>query len=240
MAGCLRGGSSVWCKGRVDGVVLAERMALPVLGEQDPPELRMAREADAEHVVARALHPVGAGVEPRQRGAACLARAEARAQRHDEPGVEVLDAADDLEPRLLPSAGRRPIKLVRAELAQREGREFRPALARHGEGHGRALDRRLDAKRLPDSRARVGGRHAHWGSEAVERLPVFWNSATCSCSLSSPYISESGVGGHPGTETSTGTTRSAPLTTWLPLRKGPPGVAHQPMETTHFRSWIWF
>ena len=66
----------------------------------------MALEADAEHVVALALHPVGAAVEPRQRGAACLARAEARAQGHDEPGVEVLEAADDLEPGLLPIDGR--------------------------------------------------------------------------------------------------------------------------------------
>src|SRR5437899_4110558 len=91
MDGSFRCGSSVRCKGRVDGVVLTEGIALPVLGEQDPPEVGMTLESDAEHVVALALHPVGAAVESGQRGAARLARAEARAHRHDEAGVEVLD-----------------------------------------------------------------------------------------------------------------------------------------------------
>src|SRR5438445_447416 len=130
MAGSLRGGSSVWCKGRVDGVVLAERMALPVLGEQDPPEVRMALEADAEHVVALALHPVGAAVEPRQRGAARLPRAEARPHRQDEPGDEVLDAADDLQPLLLPVDGGQPVEVAAAELSHREAPERKPLLAR--------------------------------------------------------------------------------------------------------------
>src|SRR5438552_4571277 len=178
MAGSLRGGSWVWCKGRVDGVVLAERIALPVLGEQDPPEVRMALEADAEHVVALALHPVGAAVEPRQRGAARLARAEARPHRQDEPGVEVLDAADDLQPLLLPVDGGQPVEVAAAELSHREAPERKPLLARDGDGHEGAIDHRLDAKRLPESRARVGDRRAHLESEAVGRVPVFWNSAT--------------------------------------------------------------
>src|SRR5439155_136324 len=97
MDGSSRDGSSVRCKGRVDGVVLAEGMAFPVLGEQDPPEVRMALEADAERVVALALQPVGAAVAPRQRGAACLAGAAARAQGHDGPGVEVLEVVCRLE-----------------------------------------------------------------------------------------------------------------------------------------------
>src|SRR5439155_306694 len=83
-----------------------------------------------------------------------------------------------------------------SEPLQREEPELRPEFAGYGDGHAPAVDRRLDAKRLPNSRARVGGRHAHLGSEVVGILPVFWNSATCSCSLSKPYISESGVGGH--------------------------------------------
>src|SRR5437879_13751447 len=75
MDGSFRCGSSVRCKGRVDGVVLTQGIALPVLGEQDPPEVGMTLEPDAEHVVALALHPVGAAVESGQRGAARLARA---------------------------------------------------------------------------------------------------------------------------------------------------------------------
>src|SRR2546425_7128213 len=111
----------------------------------------------------------------------------------------VLDAADDLEPLLFPVDRRQPIEITTPEPLQREEPELRPEFAGYGDGHALAVDRRLDAKRLPDSRARVGSRHAHLGSEVVGILPVFWNSATCSCSLSKPYISESGVGGHPGT-----------------------------------------
>src|SRR5439155_14300302 len=173
MDGSFRCGSSVRCKGRVDGVVLTEGITLPVLGEEDPSEVWMTLEPDAEHVVALALHPVGAAVEPGQRGTARLALAEARAHRHDEAGVQVLEATDDLEPLLPPIDRRQPIKVLAAELSHREERKLRPEFAGHGDGYARALDHRLDAKRLPDSRARVGGRHAHLGSEAVGRLSVF-------------------------------------------------------------------
>src|SRR5947208_14903001 len=109
MAGSVRGGSSVWCKGRVDGVVLAERMALPVLGQHDPPEVRMALEADAEHVVALALHPVGAAAEPRPRGAARLARAEARPHRQGAAGVQAPECAEAPPPPPPPAGARPPL-----------------------------------------------------------------------------------------------------------------------------------
>src|SRR2546422_10055493 len=172
MDGSFRCGSSVRWKGRVDEVVLTQGIALPVLGEQNPPEVGMTLEPNAEHVVALALHPVGAAVESGQRGAARLARAEARAHCHDEAGVEVLDAADDLEPLLFPVDRRQPIEITTSEALQREEPELRPEFAGYGDGHALAVDRRLDAKRLPDSRARVGSRHAHLGSEVVGILPA--------------------------------------------------------------------
>src|SRR5207245_11074996 len=167
-----------------------EGIARPGLGDQDPPEVGVTLEPDAEHVVALGLHPVGAAVESCQRGAARLARAEARAHRHDEAGVEVLDAADDLEPLLFPVDRRQPIEVTTSEPLQREEPELRPELAGYGDGHARAVHPRLDAKRLPASRARVGGPHAHLGSEVVGILPVLWNSASCSCSLIKPYFIE--------------------------------------------------
>src|SRR5262245_1050282 len=41
----------------LDGVVLAQRKTLPVLGHQQPPRIRMAVERDAEHVHHLALQP---------------------------------------------------------------------------------------------------------------------------------------------------------------------------------------
>ena len=49
-----------------DRVVLSQRMTLPVLGHQDPREIGMAGEADAEHVEGLALGGLDAGVETEQ------------------------------------------------------------------------------------------------------------------------------------------------------------------------------
>ena len=67
---------------------------LPSRRQQDAPQIRMAVEADAEHVVALALHPVGAAVDrrratgtPRRPGRAASSSAATT------PVVEVLDPA---------------------------------------------------------------------------------------------------------------------------------------------------
>src|SRR5437763_5451229 len=49
-----------------DGVVLAQRMALPVLRHQDPGQVGMAGEADPEHVEGLALGGLDAGIEIEQ------------------------------------------------------------------------------------------------------------------------------------------------------------------------------
>src|ERR1051325_943825 len=89
--------------------VLAERVARrPVLAEEDPPQVGMPVEDHAEHVVALALHPVRALPDVRDGGTVDDARAELRAQHEREPALEVLDAADHLEPLLLPVDGAEP------------------------------------------------------------------------------------------------------------------------------------
>src|SRR5882672_1104056 len=193
-----RNGSSVGGERSVDGVVLAERMALPVLGQEDPSKIRMALEDDAEHVEALALHPVGSLIEAGQRGAARLARPQARAHRHHQRRVEVLDTAEDLEPLILPVDGGEPVEVPTAQLVADEARELLPALARQGDAQA-TVGHCVDPEPFLDTRARVGGRHAPPDSDVAERLPVFWNSSTWAWSLSSPYMRESGVGGHPGT-----------------------------------------
>src|SRR5688572_20075253 len=49
------------------GVVLAERVADPVLRHEDPGQVGMVLEADAEHVEDLSLHRLGAGMDVEQR-----------------------------------------------------------------------------------------------------------------------------------------------------------------------------
>src|SRR5262245_55936655 len=205
--------SSVWGQRRVDGVVLPERVAFPVVREKDASKVGMAVEDDPEHVVALALHPVGAAVERGQRRTVRLASAQAGAQRDRQRRLEVLEAAEHLEALVLPVHRGQPVEVAAAQLVVSEAGELLPALARQGHAEPSVGDR-FHSEPLLDARARVGGRHAPPGSDAAVRFPVFWNSSTWAWSLSSPYIKESGVGGQPGTYTSTGTTRSTPFTTW--------------------------
>ena len=59
---------SLNCTGmRADLVVLAQRVALPVLGHEDAREVGVVGERDAEHVEHLALHRLGAGVQVEQR-----------------------------------------------------------------------------------------------------------------------------------------------------------------------------
>src|SRR5579872_7354768 len=45
-------------------VILAQGVALPFLGQEDPPHVRMARELDSEHVEDFALQPVRGQMDP--------------------------------------------------------------------------------------------------------------------------------------------------------------------------------
>src|SRR5689334_21921156 len=45
------------------GIVLPQGVPDPILGHEDPREVGVARERDAEHVERLALHRIGAGVE---------------------------------------------------------------------------------------------------------------------------------------------------------------------------------
>src|SRR5437870_3073908 len=154
-----------------------------------------------EHVPALALHPVGTPPDAGERRAAVGAGGEARAHEDGDARVEVLDAAEHLEPLLLPVDGGEEAEVGAAQGGAGEARGRLPLL--EGEGHGDegAVHGRLDGELLAETRGRVGGgQRRHFVSAAAgRRSPVFWKCATCSCSLSSPYISESGVGGQPGT-----------------------------------------
>src|SRR5690606_29488635 len=96
-----------------DGMVLAQRVALPVLGHEDPGQVGMADELDPEHVVHLALEGLGPGVDLEQR------RARRIVARHLDPQAEPLaggvrqQADHDLEPLGLDAGRQRARGLVR-------------------------------------------------------------------------------------------------------------------------------
>src|SRR5262245_28183050 len=200
-------GLAVRRMGRVDGVVLAKWVTLPVLGEKDPPQIRMAVEADPEQVVALPLHPQGA---PEQTGQARARRlpADARLEGQAQPALEVLEPADDVEPVRLPVHGGEVAEEAAAEPVAGPLHRLGPALDGHG-GHEMprvgplgVLPDRLDPQLLADRGEGGVERHRPGQSgfgAAAGRRPVFWNSATFSWSFRMPNISDSGVGGQPGT-----------------------------------------
>ena len=59
------------------------------------------------------------------------------------------------------------------------------------------------------------------------------------CRVMKPWRSAWGVGGHPGTYTSTGRNVSMPETTLYPSLNGPPPDAQAPIERTYLGSGIW-
>src|SRR5215470_19283398 len=207
--------SAVRCVRRVDSVVLAQRVPLPVLPQQNPPVVGMSLETHAEHVPALTFHPVRATPDPGQRRAAIDPGRETGTQQDGDVRVQVLHATEDLHPLLFPVDGGQKAEVAAAQRRVCEARRRLPVLRRDGDGHLAAVDHRLDGELLAKTRGGVGGgQRGHFVSAAAgRRSPVLWKCATCSCSFNNPYISESGVGGHPGTYTSTGTTRSTPFTT---------------------------
>ena len=212
--------------GRVNGVVLAERMAIPVLGQEQPPEIRVPLEANPEEVIALALHPQGPPVEAGQTGTGRLP-ADPRLYGDGEPAPpapEVLKAADHIKPVRLPIHGRQVAEVPATQGVLGEPRELDPTQNRNDDNQVSGIDRTLgvlagwlDSERLPDpgeGEIEGHGRGQPAMGAGVDRLPVFWNCATFSWSFRIPNMRDSGVGGQPGTYTSTGTTRSTPLTTW--------------------------
>src|ERR671926_1447554 len=60
-----------------------------------------------------------------------------------------------------------------------------------------------------------------------------------SCSITMPWMNASGLGGQPGTYTSTGMIWSTPLVTEYESQYGPPQLEQEPNEMTYFGSGIW-
>src|SRR5215813_413406 len=173
---------TVRCVRRVDGVVLAQRMPLPVLPEENAAMIRMSLEAHSEHVPTLALHPVGAPPDAGERGTPVDAGREAGAERDREARIEVLDTTDDLHPLLLPVDGGEKAEVVAAERRAREACGRLPLLGPDRERHDGTIDDRLDGELLAETRCGVGGgQRRHFVSAAAERRsPVFWKCATCS------------------------------------------------------------
>src|SRR5262245_22033162 len=118
----------------------------------------MALEDHAEHVVALALHPVGAPVQVGERGASRLASRQPRTHDDDQARLEILDAAHDLEPLIFPVDGREPVEVATAEVVPDETAEVLPALARNADGES-CVGNRVQPEPLLDEYAQIGRAH---------------------------------------------------------------------------------
>src|SRR5215510_1285534 len=94
--------SAVRCVRRVHGVVLAQRMPLPVFPQQNSAMVGVSLEAHAKHVPALALHPVGATPHASERGAAVRSRGQSGSQQKGDVRVEVLDTTQNFHSLLFP------------------------------------------------------------------------------------------------------------------------------------------
>src|SRR4051812_36466955 len=83
----------------LDRIVLPERIALPVLGHQQPPRIRMAIEHDAEEIPDLALEPIGSGPDSADRRDVRVGVGQPHFHA-DPPAVRERDEhVDQLEPR---------------------------------------------------------------------------------------------------------------------------------------------
>src|SRR5581483_1183294 len=177
-------------------------MSLPVVGEQDPREVRMAIEDDAVEVEGLPLVPVGGG--------------EQRGHRR-QAGIVLCDP--HLHPETMPVKGR--AQLVAHPVS---GDSAGPI----GRGHaGEEIEREVaivpepgelgEESRPVNDRRYLSSRDRHVRDarpHPLRELPRPHRTRPCvrtfSWSRRIPYISISGLGGQPGTYTSTGTMESTP------------------------------
>jgi hypothetical protein len=158
------------------GVVLPERVALPVLTEEDAPKVRVTVEDHPEQVIALALVPVRAAVEDGERGAVGLAGTEPALHQDGERGVQVLDAAEHFQPVLLPVRRRQPVEVETAQIVLGEAPEVLPAVGGEIDGEEGALDGRLHAKPLPHAcrglaRSQVFANLQGWNADRSSGIP---------------------------------------------------------------------
>src|SRR4051812_110441 len=98
-AGSARRGGVLELHGDAAGViVLAERVPDPVLGQEDAGQVRMAREADAEHIEHLALGGLGARVDLEERGRHRIVLGHLGAHPHAGPLPVRQEVVDELEP----------------------------------------------------------------------------------------------------------------------------------------------
>src|SRR6266540_3794244 len=124
----------------------------------------MTVEGDAEHVVALSLHPVGAAIERRERGATRDAGPELGPQRDGESGTEILYPAQYLEAAFLPVDRRQEVEVETARVVLQDARGLEPALRRDREDQVRRRAGGIETEALADDGADVDRPHCSTGS----------------------------------------------------------------------------
>src|SRR5512147_891624 len=190
-------------------VILAQRIADKAFVQQQRPQVGIAVEADAVHLVALALHEGRGTVVPGQRLDHRFALGHLCLDAHPDAMLRRVEVPDDVEARL--PAGpvdRRDVEqhvelACRLQRVHHSGERGRRDLdnqraVRHGAGGREASELRLN--RIEDGRSH---------QKSFVRITCFWR-AILSWSCMIPSMTVSGRGGQPGMYTSTGMTRSMP------------------------------
>src|SRR5262245_44891031 len=120
-------------------IVLAQRMTVPVFRHQQPPEVRVAVERDAEEIPYLPLEPVGRRPDVADRREMRVASVEADLQSKPRPVFERYQQIHDLEARLA-----RPV-IRGSQLRQQRKVQFRP-LAQRTRHVRQVLARRIDRR----------------------------------------------------------------------------------------------
>src|SRR6185295_6497472 len=84
----------------LDWIILAQRIALPVLGHQQPARIRMAVEDDAEEIPHLALEPVRGRPDAAHRADVRVATGEPHLDADPRAAFEGDEDVHDLEPRI--------------------------------------------------------------------------------------------------------------------------------------------
>src|SRR5579859_4626895 len=207
----------------------SEWVALPVVGEHDPPQVRVALKLDAKQVKDLALVPIGGRYE---RGDARRLTIGARFEPQPRVVFQRVEQIHQFEP-LFAREAIDSREIDETVVAQRLARAPH-AFGQIGQGHphgGDAVGGQGDNARLedglhvqtrghqlavvPEGLAEGGSASAVWTMPTPAPVRAPWralrlSSAMRSLSLISESSSASGVGGQPGTYTSTGTILSTP------------------------------
>ena len=195
--------------------IFSQRIAFRIIfRQQNAPQIGMAGEADAHHVVDFPLQELGALPDAGHRRNRRIVLGQAGLEAQTLPMVRKrVQMIDDFKPlpvfRVVHRADIRQMVEEASGASWRNRVNLENPLSRHADGHLRSCRIRLDGQH----RLRKPASSTFQPTIAHDYFTNTFSRWIFSCSFKSPSIRASGRGGQPGTYTSTGTIWSTPCTT---------------------------